>query len=795
MARGLYLGDTDAGEGVRLSDKARQNHIHVLGASNKGKSKFMENLIREDLENLEVGACVLDPHGLLVDDIMHWVSHEAPFLANRIVLFEPAANTEFVTGFNPIPRSYDSLSNTVYGIIDSILYAWEQGGEVFPRLRPQLYNVLFPLLRANLTLVEALAMFSPEHKKERDLLVDEAANPNIKAAWEVLKTVSNTEEYRLLEGVINRFSALLNSEYMRRILSVEEHSIDIGQIMAEKKILLVSLRSHDRIHKDNLRMLGTMLLTEIYRVGMLRNEHMDPPPFHVYIDEFGQYTTPKVSAALDEIRKKKVYLTVAHQHMAQLLSDDDGVELVSSIMTNCLIRVAFGGLTPKDASLMAERMWTPHLDLKEVKDRLYTTKTRHIEEKRTSVTKGRSVADGTNKTDSQSQTWNDGYSDGTSESETHTHTEGASASKSKTDTTGQSSGTTWSRGSTYSNMSGGALSKGSNRASGTNQSTSQTTGSSDTTSKAETNSSSKSSSSSESGGSSNSSSDSHSDGHSVTYVPDSSGVTTTGIHGYSDGKTSASTYSSNSSYNRSSSESESHSRTSSNSHTHSRSNSTTDGSSQTDTKSMNQTKSYSNTRGSSSNRGGSQGISSSASKSKTNTQSYSDAVAKSQSTAHTDTHSEGGTRGTSDGTSHTETASESETTSPFYRIEEYQEETSRTFYSLQEQFHRKTGEIMALAQGEAMFQYDAGVPVNIRTKRLDDVPMLAFGGESRLESCRQQMIAANTRYYTTVADIEQATRTRQLEKLRKPLIYDDTDLEAYKGDVVEPFADDDFNTP
>lgn len=756
---GLLLGEMEDGQAVELSSKDRRNHMHVIGASNKGKSKFMENLIRADLLNPSVGACVIDPHGLLVDDVLLWVSHLAPHLAKRIVVFEPAADTEFVTGFNPIPRSYDSLSATVYGIIDSILYAWGQGGEIFPRLRPQLYNVLNPLLANKLTLVEALAMFSPHHKAERDVLVDKISDPTIRAAWEVLSRVSNTEEYRLLEGVINRFSALLNSEYMRRVLSVEENSIDIGQIMAEKKILLVSLRSHDRIHSDNLRMLGTMILTEVYRVGMLRNEHDQPPPFHVYIDEFGQYTTPVVAKALDEIRKKSVYLTVAHQHLAQLLKDETGAELLSSIMTNCLVRVAFGGLTPQDAEIMTRRMWTPHIDLKDIKHQQFGTKERKILDTQTSVTKGQAVADGTSHTDSQSKNWSDGYSDGTSDSETHTHTEGVSNSKSRTNTAANSAGTTWGQGQNQSHTAGGALSKGSSRAQGTNSSSSHTTGTSKTSGEADTTSS---SSSNSSGTSSNASSSSGESQYSL-----------------GDGFTSSTVYNSGSSDSSSSSESSGESNTRSRSTTESESSTSSTGSSLTNTKSLNETKSYSDTEGSSSNHGGSRTNSSSRSQGITDGTSQSDAHARSQGTTHTDSHSEGGSSGSSDGSSHTETVSESVTTSQFYRIEEYQEETSRTFYSLPEQFHRKTGALMALQQGTALFQFDGAVPSELRTKRLDDVPFLKYGRQRKLDRCRERMIQANSRYFTTAHEIEKAAIQRQLKAFDKPLAYEEINLDDY----------------
>ena len=102
---------------------------------------------------------------------------------------------------------------------------------------------------------------------------------------------------------------------------------------------------------------------------------------------------------------------------------------------------------------------------------------------------------------------------------------------------------------------------------------------------------------------------------------------------------------------------------------------------------------------------------------------------------------------------------------------------------------------MSLEQGEAMFQYDAQVPVTIRTKRLEESPMLKFGQARKLATARNRMIEANRQYYTTVAEIEQATRARQLDKLKKPLVYDDIDLEAYEGEVVDAHEDTEFNTP
>ena len=56
---------------LRLSDEVRSRHLHVVGASGTGKSKFLEMLIRQDIVAGR-GVCVIDPHGPLADAIVRF---------------------------------------------------------------------------------------------------------------------------------------------------------------------------------------------------------------------------------------------------------------------------------------------------------------------------------------------------------------------------------------------------------------------------------------------------------------------------------------------------------------------------------------------------------------------------------------------------------------------------------------------------------------------------------------------------------------------------------------------------
>ena len=64
----LTLGHTKAGEPYTTTARDRTTHTHVVGLSGKGKSKFIESLVRQDITDPnEPGVMVMDPHGALYD--------------------------------------------------------------------------------------------------------------------------------------------------------------------------------------------------------------------------------------------------------------------------------------------------------------------------------------------------------------------------------------------------------------------------------------------------------------------------------------------------------------------------------------------------------------------------------------------------------------------------------------------------------------------------------------------------------------------------------------------------------
>ena len=68
----LALGTNARGRPITLSEEERATHMHVIGSSGSGKSKFLESMIRQDLRNRQ-GCCLIDPHGTFYRDVLDYV--------------------------------------------------------------------------------------------------------------------------------------------------------------------------------------------------------------------------------------------------------------------------------------------------------------------------------------------------------------------------------------------------------------------------------------------------------------------------------------------------------------------------------------------------------------------------------------------------------------------------------------------------------------------------------------------------------------------------------------------------
>ena len=98
--KSLFLGRGADNRPLCLEPDDRRAHMHVIGSSGSGKSKFLEHLMRQDLDNRQ-GFCLIDPHGTLCEDVLKYAAHK---VTRQDIIILNLSKPDSVIGFNPFRR-------------------------------------------------------------------------------------------------------------------------------------------------------------------------------------------------------------------------------------------------------------------------------------------------------------------------------------------------------------------------------------------------------------------------------------------------------------------------------------------------------------------------------------------------------------------------------------------------------------------------------------------------------------------------------------------------------------------
>ena len=222
----------------------------------------------------DCGLCLLDPHGSLYEETVHFVSHKAPHLADRVILFDPNDHGFDLLGFNPIPKlEHENQVNAAAELmLDALLKSLGQGKVTdTPRIQRWGENIFHTLIRNAATLLEAEAFIDPDAKEDRSILMESVANPLVKADVRQFEKLQYQKKTETIEGFTNRIRNLISDPTMRAILGRNTATIDFDQVLDQKKIVLVSLASkEDGISPRSMDLLGMMIIQSVIRSAKRR---------------------------------------------------------------------------------------------------------------------------------------------------------------------------------------------------------------------------------------------------------------------------------------------------------------------------------------------------------------------------------------------------------------------------------------------------------------------------------------------------------------------------------------------
>lgn len=297
--------------GIRRADRRR--HLYAIGKSGSGKSKLLELLINEDLQNGE-GLAVLDPHGDLVDAILRYVPQHR---INDVVLLDPS-DIEFPIAFNPLEKVSEAQKMQVtIGFLQ--IFKKLFGSNWSDRLEHVLrYTTLALLDSPNTTVLSILKMLTDKNYRQK--IVSRIQDSVVKSFW-VSEFAAWSEKFDAdaITPLLNKVGQFVATNMIRNMIGQPVTKFKIRDLMDNQKILLMKV-SKGLLGEENSSLIGAMFITKLYQAAMERAdtpEHLRKD-FYLYVDEFQNFATDTFAEILSEARKYRLNLTIAHQYMGQL---------------------------------------------------------------------------------------------------------------------------------------------------------------------------------------------------------------------------------------------------------------------------------------------------------------------------------------------------------------------------------------------------------------------------------------------------------------------------------------------
>ena len=95
--------------------------------------------------------------------------------------------------------------------------------------------------------------------------------------------------------------------------------VDLRFMMDTGRVFIANL-SKGKLGADKANLLGSLLTTQFQLAALSPADSPEDkrPDFHLFVDEFHNFTTDSVASILAEARKYRLSLTLSHQYIDQL---------------------------------------------------------------------------------------------------------------------------------------------------------------------------------------------------------------------------------------------------------------------------------------------------------------------------------------------------------------------------------------------------------------------------------------------------------------------------------------------
>jgi hypothetical protein len=366
----MYLGGTPFAEVFELpvpfqiSESARFEHAHIVGGTGHGKTQLMQRMIHADLitaRDERRSVVVIDSQGDLINKLVRldlFSPGDPNGLADRLVVIDPAdvefpaslnlfdAHLDRLAAYRPVDR--ERILNGVVELYEVFFGAMlgaeltQKQGVIFRYLARLMITIPDATIYTLMRLMDDGKPFKPYMEKldgsARYFFQTEFFHPSFAATK---------------KQILRRLWGVLSTPAFERMFVQRENKLDLFQAMQDGKIILINT-AKDLLKQDGSQLFGRFFIAMLAQATLERStvDEEERTPTLVYVDEAQEYFDDTTETILNQARKYKVGLTLAHQTLDQL-----SPRLRSIIHSNTSLKCA-GGVSAKDARSLADELHT-----------------------------------------------------------------------------------------------------------------------------------------------------------------------------------------------------------------------------------------------------------------------------------------------------------------------------------------------------------------------------------------------------------------------------------------------------
>ncbi len=270
--------------------------MHIIGTTGEGKSRFIEHLIRGDIEQ-GTGVCLLDPTDR-AETAYNILRYCASIGFTKVCLIDPHTihSLNRITCLQPFHYQKSFKDAVTANVMDTMRILFDMKDMAhFSFIQQYLPALIRVLWNAEMTLHEAkyfTRYANRFYRSRRD---------------EILNASDELDDDRItIEEAFSSPTRFVDfGSTARRLLPVFQSSLDLMfgadtgvdfvKMITEGWVILVNLDAEGGVEPIHTRLIGTTVINELLFAMYRLRQRGYTKPYYLYVDEAGQYVNDKAA--------------------------------------------------------------------------------------------------------------------------------------------------------------------------------------------------------------------------------------------------------------------------------------------------------------------------------------------------------------------------------------------------------------------------------------------------------------------------------------------------------------------